>query len=167
MKLDEVPTELEFAPLTYLAGYLVFVCEKRVTCPECKVQLKGNEATGGAYQFLYSLDQGGLSYPRPQAVWLCKLLCTFVEKALQSSHVRHSGQICKLLLDTVFPHLADCPLMWCASNRDPYHCHELCEVFLKKLLRPLLANWAGDVNSSLENLLKLSRKPLSRKVLRL
>lgn len=30
MKLDEVPTELEFAPLTYLAGYLVFVCEKRV-----------------------------------------------------------------------------------------------------------------------------------------
>lgn len=30
MKLDEVPTQLEFAPLTYLAGYLAFVCEQKV-----------------------------------------------------------------------------------------------------------------------------------------
>lgn len=81
--------------------------------------------------------------------------------------VRHSGQICKLLSNTVFPHLADCPLMWCAINRDPYHCHELCEMVLKKLLRLLLATWAGDVNSSVENSLKLSRKHFSPKVFRL
>lgn len=31
MKYNEVPSELEFAPLTYMAGYLVFVCEQKVT----------------------------------------------------------------------------------------------------------------------------------------
>ncbi|XP_077523260.1 uncharacterized protein LOC144134172 [Amblyomma americanum] len=82
MKYDEVPSEMEFAPLTYLAGYLVFVCERKVTCPECKLLLKGKPSRDGAYKFVSGLDQGGLSYARPEAVWLCKLICTFVERAL-------------------------------------------------------------------------------------
>ncbi|KAG0429718.1 hypothetical protein HPB47_023358 [Ixodes persulcatus] len=32
MKYNEVPSELEFAPLTYMAGYLAFVCEQKVAC---------------------------------------------------------------------------------------------------------------------------------------
>lgn len=139
----------------------------QVTCPECKLQLKGNVSRDGAYQFVFSLDQGGLSYPRPEAVWLCKLVCTFVERALQSAEIRRCGRICKVLSSAVLPHLMDCPLMWCTNCRDPYHSEELCELFLRKLLRPLLASWAGDLNSSLENILRLSRKPLSRKILRL
>lgn len=196
MKYDEVPVLFDFTALVYLAGYLAFVCEEKVrfslattspdlarthkmkmqymdfltlqvTCPACKLQLKGKASREGAYQFVFSLDQGGLSYPRPQVVWLCKLVCTFAEKALHSAEIRRCGQICKLLSSAVLPHLTSCPLMWCSACRDPYHCEELCELFIKKLLRPLLANWAGDLNSSLENILKLSRKPLSRKVLRL
>lgn len=31
MKHDEVPPHLEFAPLTYMAGYLAFVCEQKVS----------------------------------------------------------------------------------------------------------------------------------------
>ncbi|KAG0430200.1 hypothetical protein HPB47_022936 [Ixodes persulcatus] len=143
MKYNEVPSELEFAPLTYMAGYLAFVCEQKVTCPECKLQLKGNASRDGAYQFVFSLDQGGLSYPRPEAVWLCKLVCTFVERALQSAEIRRCGRICKVLSSAVLPHLMDCPLMWCTNCRDPYHSEELCELFLRKLLRPLLANWAA------------------------
>ncbi|KAL3187028.1 hypothetical protein MRX96_026121 [Rhipicephalus microplus] len=100
MKYDEVPVLFDFTALVYLAGYLAFVCEEKVACPACKLQLKGKASRECAYQ-------------------------------------------------------------------DPYHCEELCELFIKKLLRPLLANWAGDLNSSFEDILKLSRKPLSRKVLRL
>lgn len=148
------------------AQYMEFF-NPQVTCPACKLQLKGKASREGAYQFVFSLDQGGLSYPRPEVVWLCKLVCTFVEKALQSTEIRRCGQICKLLSRAVLPHLTNCPLMWCPASSDPYHCEELCELFIKKLLRPLLANWAGDLNSSLENILRLSRKPLSRKVLRL
>ncbi|KAK8756712.1 hypothetical protein V5799_000586 [Amblyomma americanum] len=167
MKYDEVPSEIEFAPLTYLAGYLVFVCERKVTCPECKLLLKGKPSRDGAYKFVSGLDQGGLSYARPEAVWLCKLICTFVERALMSAKLRRCARISKLLSNAVLPCLKDCPVMWCKDCIYPQHCEELCEIFVKKLLRPLLANWAGDVNSSLESILKLSRKPLSRKVLRL
>ncbi|XP_077512961.1 uncharacterized protein LOC144124183 [Amblyomma americanum] len=167
MKYDEVPSEIEFAPLTYLAGYLVFVCERKVTCPECKLLLKGKPSRDGAYKFVSGLDQGGLSYARPEAVWLCKLICTFVERALMSAKLRRCARISKLLSNAVLPRLKDCPVMWCKGCIYPQHCEELCEIFVKKLLRPLLANWAGDVNSSLESILKLSRKPLSRKVLRL
>ncbi|KAH7963757.1 hypothetical protein HPB52_022721 [Rhipicephalus sanguineus] len=74
MKHDVVPPTIEFAPLAYLAGYLAFICEKKVACPECKLRLKGTASRDGAYQFMSSLDEGGLAYPRPQAVWLCKLL---------------------------------------------------------------------------------------------
>ncbi|XP_070386662.1 uncharacterized protein [Dermacentor albipictus] len=167
MKHDEVPPHLEFAPLTYMAGYLAFVCEQKVACRECKVRLKGSASRAGAYHFTFSLDQGGLSYPRPEVVWLCKLLCTFVELALQSAEVYRCGKLCQLLSCAVLPHLMVCPLMWCAKCTDQYHCRELCEIFLKKFLRPLLANWAGDLTSSLDSVLRLSRKPLSRKVLRL
>lgn len=31
MKYDQVPAQLEFAPLTYMAGYLAFVCEEKVS----------------------------------------------------------------------------------------------------------------------------------------
>lgn len=139
----------------------------QVACCECKVRLKGNASRVGAYQFTFSLDQGRLSYPRPEVVWLCKLLCIFVELALQSAEVYRCGKLCQLLSCAVLPHLTACPLMWRAKSTDHYHCRELCETFLKKFLRPLLANWAGDLTSSLDSVLRLSRKPLSHKVLRL
>ncbi|KAM7292936.1 uncharacterized protein ISCGN_026069 [Ixodes scapularis] len=139
----------------------------QVTCPECKLQLKGNASRNGVYQFVFSLDREGLTYPRPEAVWLCKFFCTFADRVLQSAEIRCCGRICEVLSSYVLPHLMGCPLMWCTNCRDPYHSKELCEFFLRKLLRPLLANWAGDVDSSLENIMRLSRKPLSRKVLRL
>ncbi|KAL1474276.1 hypothetical protein MTO96_021122 [Rhipicephalus appendiculatus] len=63
MKYDEVPVQFDFTALVYLAGYLAFVCEEKVTCPACKLQLKGKTSREGAYQFVFSLDQGGLSYP--------------------------------------------------------------------------------------------------------
>ncbi|KAH6939130.1 hypothetical protein HPB50_016096 [Hyalomma asiaticum] len=97
MKHDEVPPHLEFAPLTYIARYLAFVCEQTVACRECKVRLKGSASRDGAYQFTFSLDQGGLSYPRPEVVWLCKLLCTFVESPRQSAKVYRCGKLCQLL----------------------------------------------------------------------
>lgn len=48
---------------------------------------------------------------------------------------------------------------------DQGHTEEFCEVFLRKLLRPLLANWAGDLNATVERM-KLTYKPLSWKVVR-
>ncbi|KAL3191250.1 hypothetical protein MRX96_018818 [Rhipicephalus microplus] len=63
MKHDEVPVLFDFTALAYLAGYLAFVCKEKVACPACKLQLKGKASREGAYQFVFSLDQGGLSYP--------------------------------------------------------------------------------------------------------
>ncbi|KAL3187022.1 hypothetical protein MRX96_026115 [Rhipicephalus microplus] len=57
MKYDEVPVLFDFTALVYLAGYLAFVCEEKVACPACKLQLKGKASREGAYQFVFSLDQ--------------------------------------------------------------------------------------------------------------
>ncbi|KAH7939480.1 hypothetical protein HPB52_013105 [Rhipicephalus sanguineus] len=62
----------------------------QVTCPACKLQLEGKASREGAYQFVFSLDQRGLSYPRPQVVWLCKQF---------TGNVRKNSQLFKTRLD--------------------------------------------------------------------
>lgn len=157
---------LAWLQLTGQPGRILGFCLWRKVCRWHARCAKRKASHEGECQFVFSLDQGPLSYPWPKVVWMCKLECTFADTALQSVQIRHCGQMCELLSSAVPQHVKNCPLMWCSACRDSCHCEQLCELLIKKMLRPQLANWAGD-NSSLENILWLSLKPLSRKVLRL
>ncbi|KAH7959274.1 hypothetical protein HPB49_009903 [Dermacentor silvarum] len=121
---------------------------------------------GGSLWVDKNLDSGHLKYPTPELIGICQLTCNFINKVMKSAEVRRSGKLCTLLLSALLPHFTRCPALMCEAN-DPEHSKKLSEMLLRKLLRPLLCNWAGSVNATVERLLKLVQKPLSRKVLRL
>lgn len=157
--------DLEMAPVAFLAGYVARVCVEKVSCRSCKDLLQAEDPSQPIYGLLKHMDNGNLTYPKIDVVGLCKLTCNFVSRVIKSEEVRRSSQLCKMMLSALLPHFTRCPQLICES-RDSDHT-ELCKVFLMKLLRPLLGNWAGDINSTVERLLRLSHKPLSGKVLRL
>lgn len=109
-----------------------------------------------------NFNNGNLKYPKIEIIAICKLICIFIDKVMKMAEVR-SGKICELLSSALLPHLSLCRELTCGADG---HAMEICEVFLKKLLRALLANWAGNVNMSVERLVRLAQKPLARKVLR-
>lgn len=158
--------DLEMAPVAFLAGYVARVCVEKVSCRSCKDLLQAEDPSQPIYGLLKHMDNGNLTYPKIDVVGLCKLTCNFVSRVMKSEEVRRSSQLCKMMLSALLPHFTRCPQLICES-RDSDHTEKLCKVFLMKLLRPLLGNWAGDINSTVERLLRLSHKPLSRKVLRL
>lgn len=147
-------------------------CPKRnvwflqVKCTECQDLLQVPPSSSRMYSFLHNIDLGGLKYPSPSTVWLCKVVCRFVEEAMKSPNVRRSHHIVSHLMDVILPHLKSCSAMQCRL-RSADHSDLLCRIFLTKLLRPLLVNWAGNLTASVEKVVRYIHKPLSRKFLRL
>lgn len=138
----------------------------QLPCESCKVLLQESKPCGSIYDLVKKIDNGQLRYPNMEIVKICKLTCDFVSEVMKDTEVRRSGNLCKLLHSALLPHFVTCPALRCGSS-SPQHTIHLCDVFLKKLLRPLLANWAGNVSATVQRLVRLAHKPLSRKVLRL
>ncbi|KAH9379014.1 hypothetical protein HPB48_007327 [Haemaphysalis longicornis] len=151
--------DIKIAPVAFLAGYVARVCVEKVPCRSCKALLQAEDPSQPIYGLLKYMDNGNLTYPKTDVVGLCKLTCNFVSRVMKSEEVRRSSQLCKMMLSALLPHFTRRPQLICES-RDSVHTEKLCKVFLIKLLRPLLANWAGDINSTVERLLRLSHKPL-------
>lgn len=140
-----------------------------VPCESCKVLLQTPRPTGAVYGLTRNLDNGGLRHPTTETVGLCKLTCTFVDRVIvprRSGELATFGNCCSPSTVAVLPHSAWCPELTCEKG-DPDHIEELCRVFLSKLLRPLLGNWAENSNLTAERLAKLVHQPLSGEVLRL
>lgn len=138
----------------------------QLTCEACKVLLQEPKPCGGMYDFIKKIENGQLRYPKMEIVQICKLACGFVSEVMKDIEVRRSGNLCKVLHSALLPHFVTCSALRCGSG-SPQHTNHLCDVFLKRLLRPLLANWAGNISATVQRLVRLAHKPLSRKVLRL
>lgn len=132
----------------------------------CKALLQEPKTIEAIYGLIENLDNGGFRYPRMEIIVLCKLTCNFVSSVMKSHEVRRSSKLCKLVLSALLPHFTQCPELICEKH-DRKHTEEFCKVLLSKLLRPLLANWAGSIISTVERFVQLAHKPLSRKILRL
>ncbi|KAH9364436.1 hypothetical protein HPB48_022359 [Haemaphysalis longicornis] len=146
-----VPDDLELAPLAYLAGYIARACEEKLPCESCKVLLQESKPCGSIYDLVKKIDNGQLRYPNMEIVKICKLTCDFVSEVMKDTEVRRSGNLCKLLHSALLPYFVTCPALRCGSS-SPQHTNHLCDVFLKKLLRPMLANWAGNVSATVQRL---------------
>ncbi|KAL3185672.1 hypothetical protein MRX96_028580 [Rhipicephalus microplus] len=138
-----VPDDLELAPLVYLAGYIARACEEKFPCGSCKVLLQETKPCGSVYDLVKKIDNGQLRYPNMEIVKICKLACDFPSNIWLPA--LHYG-----VVRAAF------------STRT-----RSVMFFLKKLLRPLQANWAGNVSATVQRLIRLAHKPLFRKVLRL
>ncbi|CAN8021997.1 unnamed protein product, partial [Ixodes persulcatus] len=88
-------TDLELAPIAFLAGYLTCASEERYALSSSLLQEP--KPTEAIYGLIKNLDNGGLRYPRMEILVLCKLTCNFVSSVMKSHEVRRSSKLCKLL----------------------------------------------------------------------
>ncbi|KAH6942892.1 hypothetical protein HPB50_011516 [Hyalomma asiaticum] len=105
----------------------------RAQCQACNSQLQLQEANDALYGLMENVNNGNLKYPMMEIIAICKLICIFIDKVIKIAEVR-SGKICDLLSSALLPHLSLCRELTCGADG-----HAM-EVFLKKLLRALLAN---------------------------
>ncbi|XP_064469903.1 uncharacterized protein LOC135384639 [Ornithodoros turicata] len=68
------------------------------SCDNCKIMLSCTTPSRcGVYGLIHGLDNGGLIYPRPENVIVCKIICDFVVAVLKDSQVRKHGSLGLLL----------------------------------------------------------------------
>ncbi|KAH7985491.1 hypothetical protein HPB49_026387 [Dermacentor silvarum] len=97
-------SELEIAPIAFLAGYLARAGDEKLLCHQCKKLLQVSKPTEAVYGLMKNLDSGHIKCPTPQLIGICQLTCNFINKVTKSVEVRRSGKLCTLLLSALLPH---------------------------------------------------------------
>lgn len=70
----------------------------QVTCPTCNALLKRPRWKNSSFKFLNIMYRAGLTYPALEALWVWELVCTSVQKVLESGNVSRRSQISNKLL---------------------------------------------------------------------
>lgn len=96
-----------------LLVFVFSICDYQVQCKACKALLQVQNPTAGLYGMTEQLDNGHLKYPSTEIIGICKLMCTFVSKVMNSPEVRQSGKLCSLLLSALLHYFTQCSVLTC------------------------------------------------------
>jgi hypothetical protein len=73
-----VPNAVERASIVeYIAGYISFLLEPQLKCPDCASALIGSPEHLYRYTLIEALTKGGLKIPSPSVVRICKIAESF------------------------------------------------------------------------------------------
>ncbi|XP_023232214.1 uncharacterized protein LOC111632058 [Centruroides sculpturatus] len=159
---------IENASLAVISGYLIRVLEEKVACYECLEILNHPASNGALFGLISNQDRGQLRYPRPGLVGVIRILTDFFDDVLTYTNPCQAGLKVKLV-KVILPYLKNCPVLWCKANTDgaqSNHNNRMCNIIATKFVSPFLTNWTGQLSQTVEKVLRLHHKPISRKILK-
>lgn len=76
---EHILSHYQLNVISYIAGYVIDMVQRKVRCEICKIALHSNEKVGKHFSLLLRKDRGGLNYPSKDVIQIC----TNTEKLLQ------------------------------------------------------------------------------------
>ncbi|KAH7956473.1 hypothetical protein HPB52_010041 [Rhipicephalus sanguineus] len=159
-----VPT-LHVTATVYMGGYIAPVVREHIDFDYCWQLTSNVPSSQPLQQFTRQQDRGGLLYPSDELLDVLETLRMLASRALQER--LNLQRPLTSLLNVAVPALVDSALLKCASLGDDQHRQDLAELVCSRFIKPLLVNYASAATDRSDACKNLTRKPLSRKYLRL
>lgn len=156
--LDLPTTNLKFASIAIVSGYIVKIIQETVDCETCLSDVLTMDCNAPIFSLIKNQDRGGLTYPKQQFISVISIILDFIEEAIP--FLKTTGVI-KNLYDFIYPKLLNCPLWKCHLND---HHQNLCSCICNKIIPIILKNMAKNITDKANT--KFWQHSLSRKFLK-
>ncbi|XP_067120216.1 uncharacterized protein [Centruroides vittatus] len=138
-----IKPNIQSATMAYIAGYLVRITEEKIECSDCLDILASVKSPAPIMGIINLNDLGGLLYPKVEFIGFLQQLEKAIHAGLpfliQQPAVMHN--LCKIIL----PWMEKNPLFMCGKDG---HQNILCNVILRKFIRPYISNYTRTVNDT-------------------
>ncbi|KAH6948799.1 hypothetical protein HPB50_026382 [Hyalomma asiaticum] len=147
-----------------IGGFIVHTVRKRTACAECIAMLQAPNSSAPNHGLIMHQDCSGLFYPTQELVKVPVGLRRLADCVLsQRRSIKKPLEVC---VQRSVQKLMSLPVLSCGNTESDYH-KALLELIARKLIKPLLANYAQgrtDINASVKF---LQEKPAKKKTLKL
>lgn len=155
-----VPVSMNTASLAYVGGFLIKVLEREVTCAVCISELTATSCTSKLLHLIKNQDTGSLKYPSTSLIYILDVIKEFCNKVFDKMPPQG---IYKNVEKSVVARLSETLVKVCAKQG---HSIVLSQIICSKFMKPMLENLAKNKSDLFGNVRFLSKKPVSRKVLK-
>ncbi|KAH9367367.1 hypothetical protein HPB48_010162 [Haemaphysalis longicornis] len=167
LKVARVPASLptlQLSATVYVGGYIARIIKEHVMCDSCCSLTTKPLSDQPLQQLTRNQDRGGLMYPSDKLVYVLDILRLFVETALKEDPKLKKPL--RTLQEAAVPAIVDSGLLSCPHSERLHH-EELAQLICLKFIRPLLVNYASAATDKNDVYKSFSKKPLSRKYVKL
>lgn len=148
------------ASLAYVAGYLVKVIEREVSCSICLGELTSSSSSSKLLSLVKNQDRGSLKFPSQTLIYILDVLKEFCEKVFDKMP---PYGVYSNIETHVFDKLAESLSKMCSKQG---HSKVLSKIICLKFTKPMLENLAKNKSDIFGNVRMLNKKPVSRKTLK-